>query len=153
MELASMLAGEPFSDHPRSVCPVIAAFLRAYNDAIDDERRQDLYAYAVKVVGSRGSEQLANDRANRLRMWTRRRRRIAGWEVSASPPGSEAFLGTEAVHSIRRHDDRSHIAVVALIDELLAMGDPGNQTPTATGLLGGLTWNGRSWSSPMPTTP
>jgi len=24
MELASMLAGEPFSDHPDSVCPVIA---------------------------------------------------------------------------------------------------------------------------------
>ena len=32
MELASMLAGEPFSDHPESVCPVIGSFLRAYND-------------------------------------------------------------------------------------------------------------------------
>ena len=31
MELASMLAHEPFSDQQRSVCPVIAAFLRAYN--------------------------------------------------------------------------------------------------------------------------
>ena len=30
MELASMLAGEPFSDHPESVCPVIGSFLRAY---------------------------------------------------------------------------------------------------------------------------
>ena len=27
-----MLAGEPFSDHPESVCPVIGSFLRAYND-------------------------------------------------------------------------------------------------------------------------
>ena len=42
MELASMLAGEPFNDHPRSVCPVIGSFLRAYNDRIDDGRRQDL---------------------------------------------------------------------------------------------------------------
>jgi hypothetical protein len=32
MELASMLAGEPFTDRPASVCPVIAAFLRTYND-------------------------------------------------------------------------------------------------------------------------
>jgi hypothetical protein len=42
MELASMLAGEPFSDHPHSVCPVIGSFLRTYNDSIDDQRRQDL---------------------------------------------------------------------------------------------------------------
>jgi hypothetical protein len=27
MELASMLAGEPFSDRPATVCPVIAGFL------------------------------------------------------------------------------------------------------------------------------
>jgi hypothetical protein len=33
MELASMLAGERFSDHPKSVCRVIAGFLRAYYDA------------------------------------------------------------------------------------------------------------------------
>ncbi len=32
MELASMLAGEPFSDRPRSTSPVISAFLRTYND-------------------------------------------------------------------------------------------------------------------------
>ena len=36
-----MLAGEPFSDQPASVCPVIGSFLRAYNDSIDDGRRQD----------------------------------------------------------------------------------------------------------------
>ena len=29
MELASMLAGEPFSDRPDCACPVIGAFLRA----------------------------------------------------------------------------------------------------------------------------
>jgi hypothetical protein len=46
MELASMLADEPFSDRPRSVCPVIAAFLRSYNDGLDDERRRDLYRFA-----------------------------------------------------------------------------------------------------------
>ena len=52
MELASMLAGEPFSDRPRSVSAVIGGFLRTYNDGLDDERRQDLYAYAAEVVGT-----------------------------------------------------------------------------------------------------
>jgi hypothetical protein len=52
MELASMLAGEQFTDHPRSVSRVVGAFLRCYNDMLDDTRRQDLYEYAAKVVGS-----------------------------------------------------------------------------------------------------
>lgn len=49
MELASMLTVEPFTDHPQSVCPAVGSFLRAYNDAIDDRRRQDLYAYAART--------------------------------------------------------------------------------------------------------
>jgi hypothetical protein len=55
MELASMLAGERFGDHPKSVCRVIAGFLRAYNDAVDRDRRKDLFACAAAVVGTRGS--------------------------------------------------------------------------------------------------
>jgi hypothetical protein len=39
MELASMLADEPFTDRPATASPVIAAFLRTYNDGIDDARR------------------------------------------------------------------------------------------------------------------
>jgi hypothetical protein len=47
-----MLAGERFSDRPRSVCRVIGAFLRAYNDGLDERRLQHLYAYASRVVGT-----------------------------------------------------------------------------------------------------
>ena len=50
-----MLSGEPFTDHPASVCPVIGSFLRSYNDSIDQRRRQSLYDYASKVVGSRAA--------------------------------------------------------------------------------------------------
>ena len=35
MELASMLAGESFTDHPASVCPVIGSLLRASERAVD----------------------------------------------------------------------------------------------------------------------
>ena len=65
MEMASMLAGEPFSDHPACACPVIGSFLRAYNDSVDDERRQDLYALASKVVGSRSTSAVQRARAER----------------------------------------------------------------------------------------
>ena len=41
MELASMLADEPFSDRSKSMSPCVGAFLRTYNDGLDDERRQD----------------------------------------------------------------------------------------------------------------
>src|SRR3982751_2779784 len=47
MELASMLAGEPFSDHPRAVCPVIAGFLRTYNDLLPDGEHDSLYPSAA----------------------------------------------------------------------------------------------------------
>src|SRR4051794_2950885 len=49
MELASMLAGERFTDRPHSVSPVVATVLRCY----DDSRRQDLYRYAAAAVGTR----------------------------------------------------------------------------------------------------
>ncbi len=131
MELASMLAGEPFSDHPRSVCPVIGCFLRAYNDSIEDDQRQDLYGYAAKVVGSRAAVDVQLARAERLRSWAaeRPKRRWLRlllpsamrmiWSMQA--PANEA-IGGRAVRSIGKHNDYSHADVLALIDELLEIG-------------------------------
>jgi hypothetical protein len=65
MELASMLADEPFSDRPGAASPVIGAFLRTYNDGLDDERRQDLYPLAALIVGTAGSRALEEERASR----------------------------------------------------------------------------------------
>jgi hypothetical protein len=42
MELASHLAGEPWSDHPACVSPVIGALVRRLNDRWSDEHRQML---------------------------------------------------------------------------------------------------------------
>jgi hypothetical protein len=130
MELASMLAGEPFTDHPAAVCPVIGSFLRSYNDSIDPARRQSLYEYASKVVGSRTCAATQRERAARLAEWanemqrSRRpwfftRSRLRAFGRLRRPPIDA--IGTYAVHSIRRHTDRTHAAVLALIDELLAM--------------------------------
>jgi hypothetical protein len=51
MEAAAWVAGEPHSDHPHCVCPVIGAFLRNWNDAItDDETRTQLLRPLIPVV-------------------------------------------------------------------------------------------------------
>ena len=134
MELASMLGGEPFSDHPRSVCPVIAAVLRRYNDALDDWRRQDLYAYAAKVVGSRGNARIERMRTDYLRSWISDRspRRRHRWLRPAYLLGvaepSVDVLAERAVRKISRHDERMHLSMLELVDELLAL-DP--REPTA----------------------
>ena len=73
MELASMLAGEPFSDRPRCVDPVIAGFLRTYNDGIDEARRQDLYPLASEVVGSRAVAGVQAERARMCLSWAQQR--------------------------------------------------------------------------------
>jgi hypothetical protein len=133
MELASMLAGEPFSDHPASVCPVIGCFLRAYNDYIDEDRRQDLYAYASKIVGSRAPVDVQWARADRLRSWAadklqhrwnrcllpRPLRRIGRLHNSTIET-----IGNHAIRAIPKRDDRNHAEVLGLIDELLVIGTP-----------------------------
>ena len=53
MELASLLAGEPFSDRPSCVDPVIATYLRALNDRLGHHDRQRLLPYAAAAVGTR----------------------------------------------------------------------------------------------------
>lgn len=134
MELASMLAGEPFSDRPASACPVVGGFLRAYNDRVDDERRQDLYRYAAEVVGTRGSAEVERARERRCLEWAderkRERARALRWVTRPSPAVVDRRLGldaagTFAARSIRRHTDRTHAAALALIDELIAMGPHG----------------------------
>src|ERR687896_348334 len=56
MELSSMLAGEAFSDRPRCVDPVIAGFLRTYNDGIDDTAGTLAGRIAVKQASRRRPE-------------------------------------------------------------------------------------------------
>jgi hypothetical protein len=132
MELASMLAGESFTDHPASVCPVIGSFLRAYNDSIDTERRQDLYAYASKLVGSRAHEEVRLERAERLATWAfelRQERRLRIFRRLHERRGVRDMpaitsIGRHAVTAIKKHTDQTHASVLALVDDLLQMGPP-----------------------------
>jgi hypothetical protein len=123
VELASMLAGDRFSDHPPSVCPVIAGFLRGYNDLMPEQDLPELYAIAPRVVGSAGPRWVKRERARRLVEWSRepggrgRRRRFylrfETWDLIALPAVKAA---------LRLDPERRRVAVARLVDELVAIG-------------------------------
>lgn len=52
LEFVSILAGEPFSDHPSCTHPVLAAIARAVGEHVSDERRPELTRYAPDIIGT-----------------------------------------------------------------------------------------------------
>jgi hypothetical protein len=78
MELASIVANESFSDRPRCVCVVIAAFLRDWNDRSGHAQRQQLRPYALRVVGSRSERSVTRRRRDLCLIW-------AGANLSGNP--------------------------------------------------------------------
>jgi hypothetical protein len=142
MELASMLAGERFSDRPYCVSPAIGGFLRAYNDFIDDHLRQDLYRLASAVVGTRGTPEVERMRVRQVIDWGQSLRRARPWSRVATythgfrargddlnPDEAAAF----AVRAIGRKRGRAHAEALALVDELIACGQPGQTVGDQTG--------------------
>jgi hypothetical protein len=153
MELASMLAGETFTDRPRSVCPVVAAFLRVYNDTIDDRRRQDLRRFASLAVGTRRGDEVEAQRGNLCVAWGRelldggKRPRLR--RRALRPPKENVPLRSGAVAELTarlaarevsmrisaRRADEAHAAALAFLERLIAAGDEGDhradETPPA----------------------
>ena len=69
VELASIIGGEPFSDSPRCVDRVVAAFLRGWNDRAGYADRQRLYPYASHVVGTGGYRRTSRIRRDLCLSW------------------------------------------------------------------------------------
>lgn len=132
LELASMLAGEPFSDQPRSVCPVIAAYLRAYNDGAEGLSHRALYGAAARVVGTSAGLEVERARARRCHeltadlhaAWSPLRR----WLVPQSPlfVRDEALeaAGVHLARMLLRHREGGVDRALAIVDELAAIGAP-----------------------------
>jgi hypothetical protein len=106
--------------------------ITSYTDALDDRRRQDLYPYAAKVVGSRGPARLERERLEHLkeRLSECPRR---GWSrlFGVSEPSLDA-LANRAVHELSRGEgqEESHGMILGVVDELLALDTrPGIRVP------------------------
>jgi hypothetical protein len=145
MELAAMLSAERFSDRPASVCPVIGSLLRAYNDNLEDRRRQDLYRYAAEAVFTRGDFSLQRRRAQVAIAWARERYaagRSALRRVPAAPhpdggPEEIAYYVMGSLGRRRRFrarpgwwSDDAHVALLEMVDEMVAITPAGMATAT-----------------------
>jgi hypothetical protein len=140
MEVVSMLAEEPFSDAPATACPVIATFLRSYNDLGNDDDRQALLACASSVVGSArpAAEAGRIERCHELALelcrarpaWWRALAWLTRWpsvSPKSAPPGEDAHergrLCAKLVVLLRSEPD-GRARAMALVRELVAIGGP-----------------------------
>ena len=71
MEAVAYVAGEPWSDHPTCACPVIASFMRAWNDGLpsDEERTRLLRPWIVRLVGTKSTKAVEQRRADMALDW------------------------------------------------------------------------------------
>jgi hypothetical protein len=167
MELASMLAEERFTDHPKSVCPSIASLLRGYNDNIDRRRRKDLYRYAAESVGTRRDHALQERRGKVAMAWARPAYESRNWlrrALRRSPdaprpsdgPDEIAFyvLGSlfrQGTGWFRRRgwwSDEDHRLMLYLVDRLIEMGV---DTDSRSALLAKLAENVQAAIEPAET--
>src|SRR4051794_8432324 len=129
MELASMLADEPFSDRARSISPTIGAFLRTYNDGVDDDVRQSLYPVAAAIVGTASRRSVERARIDRCLAFAN--------EHGTHLPGRRAALGLatpEAAGSwaaLTALERGLHAEALALVDELVALSRRASRWPRA----------------------
>jgi hypothetical protein len=129
MELASMLADEPFSDRARSISPTIGAVLRTYNDGVDDVLRQDLYAVAAVIVGTAARRSVERERISRCLSFA--------YDHGTQLPGRRAALGlatSEAAGALAARaalDVGAHDELLALVDELVEMSGRPSRWPRA----------------------
>lgn len=144
MELASMLAGESFSDRPRSVCRVAGALLRGVNDRVDDKSRQRLYRCAAEAVGTAGDPAASDDRLARCARAAREQRalrRRPSWLLRREPqppsdalsPHVESYVA-DIVRTFPKTRDGA-TALLALVDDVLAIRsapEPRAPAPAAT---------------------
>ena len=71
MEAVAWVAGEPHSDHPECVCPVLSALARGWNDTLpsDEERNRLLRPLIPKLIGTRATPAIEQRRAWMLVDW------------------------------------------------------------------------------------
>ncbi len=94
MEAVSWIAREPWSDRPTCACPVIGAFMRAWNDGLpDDERTALLLPLIPRLVGTKGSSSLENRRVTMAVDWLIRTHTPAWLRLAGLAAQADALAG------------------------------------------------------------
>lgn len=133
VELASMIAGERFSDRPRAVCPVLAAYMRMVNDTIVNERLPELLPFAAALVGTRSSRRERRERARSCARWALEMgetARLGPFALGERWWGGRRAGSTCAVAAMRRGGPDLALALVELLlRESEASGEDEEATP------------------------
>src|SRR5260370_24829577 len=69
MEAVAYVSGEPWTDSPACVSPVIATFCRKWNDDLNDDDRQKLKPYIKRMIGTNTGKEDDERRAWMLADW------------------------------------------------------------------------------------
>lgn len=145
LEYVAWLAGEPHTDKPRCVSPVLATFGRHLNDVLPDDLRQQLEPLAQALIGT--AQQPTADQA--------RRRLAVDWLIRTWTPTWLTLAGL--------HEDAAALRTLAPIDSprtLKAATTPLTAARTAaraaawpaTGTAtGGATWDA-TWNATWDAT-
>ena len=104
MEAVAFVAGELWSDHPECACPVIGAFMRAWNDGLTDdaERTALLRPLVPKLVGTRGSKAIEQRRATMAADWLIRTHTVAWLRLTKFDKQADALASLPAPSSLYR---------------------------------------------------
>ena len=101
MEAAAYITGEPWSDHPQCVSPVIAAFGRSWNDSLPaDERDALLLPLLPRVVGTRGSDALEERRSLMAADWLVREHTTAWLRLAGLTAQADALANLPEITSM-----------------------------------------------------
>jgi len=93
LEHVAAFMGEPWSDKPACVCPVIGAFVRSWNDCLpDDDRDRLLKPLLPLVVGTRSTPRTEEIRSYMALDWLIRTHAVTWLEqVESLKPHAEAL--------------------------------------------------------------
>ncbi len=129
LEAVAWFEGEAHSDHPKCVCPVLAHYCRAFNDRLDD-RRRELIPYIPRLANTLGSPAVM---LSRLRLLTGTFVAVGGSPdfaarlearfARAPLPAHASSFGLEIVCDAIT-TKRSASQSFDLLDRLLAVGAP-----------------------------
>ena len=106
MEAVAFLAGEEWSDHPACASRIVGTFLRAWNDVLPDDQRQELRQYIPRLVGSAGTPEQEERRSWMALDWLVRVQapawlRLAGLTGQADMLTGMAEVNAETCPSIK----------------------------------------------------
>lgn len=130
MEWVSYLAGEPHSDQPTCVSPVLRAMCIALNDGLDQEPRQRLRPYLTRTIGT------AEDGLDTWRGWL-----AMDWLARAYTPAWLHLAGlTDCAH--RLESTAAITGPASLGGALLELEDARRESRSA---------RAKAFGSPLPT--